>query len=391
MKNILTITLLILSVLYAKPCMTDIYTGNGIMTNDASPSQAENNMIALKLHMLYKANGASRLDPQKYGKDYQFKYIHNPSYGFVNDILETFYGLKETGQISEGYFTFILNITTGNLTIDEAVQKYRQIVSTYEKDVSSIYNQYVASSFYKKHNVLLVAHSQGNIVGNKIFTKLTSSQIKKFRMVSVATPANSVAGGGPHVTVHGDGVIQPVPGALSSNVGGTGHNFITTYLDAHSNARNLIAQHVKSAYRSLFQTSSCTAEYEFVKVLMPSFGQLKIVGLPFNINAYEDIGELSLPLRDAEKTVINGITYYSCSSQYAFYASGEVFGNNWAYYGDYGTSKSIEWLPGRIHNKQELDSRINVREEVLSDGAACLTMSLEKNKKLYNFLSNVLN
>jgi len=182
--------LLILSTLSAESCITDIYTGNGIMTSDESPSEARANMKALKKFMMKEARNTSRLDVDKYGIDYQFKYIYNPSYGFRDDILETFYGLKETGQISGGYFTFILNLMTFELTIEEALEKYREIVSTYERDVSDIYNQYVISSFSKNNNVVLVAHSQGNIVGNKIYTKLTNFQKNKFRMVSVATPAN---------------------------------------------------------------------------------------------------------------------------------------------------------------------------------------------------------
>ena len=384
MKNILTITLLSLSVLYAKPCMTDIYTGNGIMTNDASPSEAENNMIALRLHMLYKANGASRLEPQKDGTEYQFKYIYNPSYGVVDDILETFYGLKETGQISDGYFTFILSLSTGNLTIYEAVQKYRQIVSTYERDVSSIYNQYVASSFSKKHNVLLVAHSQGNIVGNKIFTKLTSSQIKKFRMVSVATPANSVAGGGPHVTVHADHVIQPVPGALASNVGGTGHNFITTYLDAHSNARNLIAQHVKSAYDNLMKTATC-GKYRFLKVLLKSFTEVQIVGQPYE-QSYGHVVIKNVVLK-TRKAFWSDIEHrYKCGFNDTVYSDGanyepKVFGPNW--------STNAEWLPGRLENKEELDARTSVSEDLIIR-TICSNISLDENGILYQALFDIL-
>ena len=264
MKKILLLITLTLSTLYAKPCMTDIYTLNGINTDDISinddAGSAEDNIIRLEEFMLYWGNPTTRLDPKKNGKEYQFRYVYNPSYGVRDDMLETYYQLKESGQISGGYFTFLLNLLTVDLGLDGLVEKYKEIVSRYEGDVQGIYN---TDSFSKKHNLLLVAHSQGNLMGNKIYTMLTDAQKKKFRMVSVGTPANHVMNPNqtaPYVTARGDFVINGVYGALSGNVEGIGHNFINVYLGTSFEARTKIALYVKSAYNNLLQTTSCTDE-----------------------------------------------------------------------------------------------------------------------------------
>lgn len=68
--------------------------------------------------------------------------------------------------------------------------------------------------------VLIVAHSQGNFYANQAHQILASSQpaipMASIGIVSVASPANQVAGGGSHVTHHRD-VIQFVPGSLATN------------------------------------------------------------------------------------------------------------------------------------------------------------------------------
>lgn len=264
MKKILFILSFTSVLIFAKPCMTDIYTGNGVNTSDDG---AFSNMKALRIFMQNKANMASRLDFQEYNINYSFKYIHNPDHGFNNDLIETYYQLKESGQISDGFFHMMFSLLAGNIPENTLHQKYIDIVGTYESDVHEIYNKYYSFSFSKKHNVLLVSHSQGNLIGNKIYTLMSDAEKKKFRMVSVATPASYVKIPGvtsPYVTVHADLVINNplIPAHLPSNIAGTGHNFIHTYLDAHSNARHLIASYIKSAYDNLIQTTSCD-QYEY--------------------------------------------------------------------------------------------------------------------------------
>lgn len=259
MKKLFFIISVTSTFLFAKPCMTDIYTGNGINT---TKDEARENMKELKKFMLNKARTNSCLATQKYNIDYSFKYIHNPDHGFNNDMMETYYQLKESGQISDGFFHTMVSFFAGDIPESTLHEKIISIMLTYDEDVTSIYNKYYTLSFSQKHNVLLVAHSQGNLIGNKVYTLLSEAEKKKFRMISVATPASYVKIKGqtsPYVTAHADLVINNplIPNHLPTNVAGTGHNFIHTYLDAHSDARHLIASYVKSAYDGLLQITTC--------------------------------------------------------------------------------------------------------------------------------------
>ena len=388
MKRILLFITLSLVALYAKPCMTDIYTLNGVNTSDISingkASEARENMKRLKKFMLYWGNPITRLDPQKNGKEYQFRYVYNPSYGLRDDMLETYYQLKESGQISEGYFTFILNITTGDLTIKEAVKKYKEIVSRYERDVQGIYNAYNTSSFSQKHNLLLVAHSQGNLMGNKIYTMLTDAQKKKFRMVSVGTPANHVMKPdqtAPYVTARDDFVINGVYGALSGNVDGIGHNFINVYLGSSFEARTQIALYVKSAYDNLIQTTSC-AQYDFTRVWMPTFGLLNVYGSVDNVD--ELVGEITLEQSDA--ILDNNTGRYACpkGNDSVYWGDDNYIGINWTY--NYKDNRDNNWIPGQyITSRSSLDDRSDTNDTVRKD-TKCVTISLNKDGDLYNVI-----
>jgi len=111
-------------------------------------------------------------------------------------MIETYWQLYESGQISQGYFANMAKVLDGvdNTNPDEEAFRERiiNIINQYELDSQTMINNYRTSSFNNKHNVLLVAHSQGNLFGNKMYALLTDEEKQKFQMVSVATPANSV-------------------------------------------------------------------------------------------------------------------------------------------------------------------------------------------------------
>ena len=56
------------------------------------------------------------------GKIFNFKLAYNPSYGMIDDIFETFWQLKENGQISEGFFGAVY----AALTWEESTSLYDQ-------------------------------------------------------------------------------------------------------------------------------------------------------------------------------------------------------------------------------------------------------------------------
>ena len=324
MKKILFIVLVIISVIEAKPCMTDIYFGNGVWNDEDAVIKSRD---YLKKFMLYKAN--VRLNPSKNEVDYRFGYVHNPSHGTTNDLIETFWQLKESGQIDYGLFwakSATLATITGSNGETEIREKINQIVSQYNNDIIPILHAY-QGSFNQKHNVLLVAHSQGNLFGNKIYELLSDTQQKKFRMVSVATPASYVKIKGqtsPYVTASLDYVIGAIPNSLPGNVDGRGHTFLGTYLSVKGEglaidtgsirAPRKIALYVKSAYDNLMQTTSCT-EYDYIALnILYNSDSIEAKGKISGENATERI--ISSPIDSFIATYDTTKNAYLCPSGY---------------------------------------------------------------------------
>ena len=102
MKRIFFILIITVMSLYAKPCMTDIYFGNGVWNTH---KQALDNRNALREFMLSRAN--IRLDIGNEGIVYEFKLAYNPSRGSREDLMETYWQLKESGQITFNYFSWM--------------------------------------------------------------------------------------------------------------------------------------------------------------------------------------------------------------------------------------------------------------------------------------------
>jgi len=307
MKKILFILILVFTVSEAKPCMTDIYFGNGVWN---TRSQTIESTITLKKFMLYKA--ITRLDAQKEGVEYEFKYAYNPSYGKINDLIETFWQLKESGQISDGYFGAVYAALTWEEDT-EFYNKLSEVISKYESDVDAMFTLYQTSSFSKRHNVLLVAHSQGNLFGNKMYTLMNEAEKKKFRMISVGTPADHVMKPNqtePYVTLVQDPIITGLPDALPGNTDGFGHTFISAYLNDSINAPRKIALYVKSTYDDLMQTASCST-YDYIALFVYALDpKIRVSGKVSGVFKNETIAEI--PITDYYTVSNMG----ECGSQY---------------------------------------------------------------------------
>lgn len=368
MKKIVLFLIFGLISLYAKPCMTDIYFGNGVWNTE---KEAINSKRALKRFMQYQA--VTQLDPQKEGETYRFGHAYNPSRGTVDDLIETFWQLKESGQITDGYFLAVYSALAAESNGEEFLQKLQTIISNYNGDVNAMYQLYTNASFSKKHNVLLVAHSQGNLFGNKMYTLMSDAQKNKFRMVSVATPADSVAGGGPYVTASGDYVINSIPNVLPSNVDGFGHTFIGTYLNGSINAPRKIALYVKSAYDNLSQSSTCGG-YDQIFMHMYGLNYIKVYGTPSGTYATVELGTVSLDMYDPPiKVVIPDVpedrVIYVCSQPSIFYGDLDLFS------GSYGND-SLSYKPGTIYDKETLEGREGLSYTITSsDGKKCADVS----------------
>ena len=361
MKKIFFILILAFAVLEAKSCMTDIYFGNGVWN---TKKEAISGAIALRKFMLKKAT--TRLDAQKEGTNFVFKYAYNPSYGTREDLIETFWQLKESGQIGEGYF----NAVYAALTWEEATKLYNKlsdVVRNYKSDAATMFTLYQQSSFSQKHNVLLVAHSQGNLFGNKMYTLMSAAQKKKFRMVSVATPADHVAGDGPHITLYGDFVIRPIPNSLPANTNGGGHTFVGAYL-GDIDVQIKLSNYIKGAYDNLMQTTSCTT-YWALYMHIYADGIMKVYGSPTNTYASELIAEVPMHTYPSKKIIVEdddgtGTTHtiILCDGDYVPWGLSDLVEYPANYTGEY-----LRWLPGDIYNKTTVESRKGISLTMLSE------------------------
>lgn len=253
MKNLLfVITLFISSLLLAQTenineCKTDIYFGNGVWN---SSEEARNGQKELEIKVINKIiNGDLKLQA-KYG---EVKLQYNTSYGSMIDILETFYQLKESGQIGEElFFSFVDELMAKQVSdiTDEDIKSLREqiinlIVNAEENEVAGMVEKYYDESFKYGHRVLLVSHSQGNLFANRVYEQINPTEYKDyFANLQIASPASEVrASKGDYVTGFIDPIINPIPGSMSSNVDldlPGGHAFVEAYLASEDSLTKII-------------------------------------------------------------------------------------------------------------------------------------------------------
>jgi hypothetical protein len=253
MKKLLFIlSLMIGSLLLAQTekideCKTDIYFGNGVWNSEQEAIKS-----AVKLQEIIDREiikNDSKLKA-KYGK---IKYQYNYGISDMIDLLETFYQLKEAGQIKEeDFFGFIdtLILSVEDDIEDEDVKAMRQqiinMLSGVEEDnIDKMLIKYYEESFKYGHRVLLVSHSQGNMFANRIYEKINPTEYKNyFANLQVASPASEVkASKGDYVTGFVDPIINPIPGSMSSNADldfPGGHKFVEAYLASSDTLTKII-------------------------------------------------------------------------------------------------------------------------------------------------------
>ena len=267
MKKIILILLFSLTLFAnSDSCKLDVYYGNGVWNSE---EQTRDSTKKLKAFM--QMNNIMRFLKVDDGTTYSFKYAYNPEHGTTDDLIETYWQLYDSGQISEGYFE---NMTSGlsgfNSNSSLFLRRITDIIATYNLDVSTMIKGYREDSLDLKHNVLLVAHSQGNLFGNQMYDLLTAEEKDRFKMVSVATPANNVTGNysldAPYTTIVADYAIVHIPDSLPSNVFGFGHTFVNSYLYGSMSAPNKINSDIMNAVNLLDQ-NICPKEYDYYRFI----------------------------------------------------------------------------------------------------------------------------
>ncbi|MFT7859477.1 MAG: hypothetical protein ABXS93_00935 [Sulfurimonas sp.] len=251
-KLFFVLSLIIGSLLFAQTekineCKTDIYFGNGVWNNEQEAIKSAGKLQELIDREIIKN------DPNLKAKYGEVKYQYNYGISDMMDLLETFYQLKEAGQIEEeDFFSFIDTLikSAEDDIKDEDVKSMRQqiinMISKVEEDnVDKMLVKYYEESFKYGHRVLLVSHSQGNMFANRVYEKIDPTGYKNyFANLQIASPASEVkAEKGNYVTGFIDPIINPIPGSMSSNADldfPGGHKFVEAYLSSSDTLTKII-------------------------------------------------------------------------------------------------------------------------------------------------------
>ena len=286
MKKLLIVWFLMLHGLYAlevNECLNDVYFANGIDTDEISAKKSRD-MISKKfqsfnptaykkvkewkvsynhthgmgidlyesfLQKIYEDEPGTSMAPFIWNMDEISDYFVWSFRGVVRKIAEKaemaeikFYAAKATKYLAKKAFKTYnkygkkfteeqLEIMFGaafDYLIEQGVDSYLtmtedEIIKQEQEDVATQAAHYVRS-IAQGHGVVIVAHSQGNLFTNRVYTELEiGDAIHGFKWmrqyidaIGVATPANNVIGtDSPYVTFDND-MIQLVPDSLPTNV-----------------------------------------------------------------------------------------------------------------------------------------------------------------------------
>ena len=260
-KNILFILFILFSSsLQALPInetKNDIYFGNGVWNDkeDAELSRLYLEIIVQKEILNYNPKLL-----RKYGK---VKLQYNWGEGHMDDVLETYYQLKEAGQVSHYDFFRVVSLLTRNAGLSAVataalMAKMPFTAKAEQSNVDEMLEKYYNESFKNSHRVLLVSHSQGNLFANRIYDAITPTGYQSyFANLQVASPADKInAQKGNYVTLKNDTIINPVPESMTGNANGkSGHSFVSAYLE-QDNPREKIINNLKTLLSALDSTAS---------------------------------------------------------------------------------------------------------------------------------------
>ena len=125
-------------------------------------------------------------------------------------------GLQKTAELVAKIWMWFSNTIGAPTWFDQGVQNVLTTATViFQPDLQtqlSGYNNDISAG----NKSIVVAHSQGNLYANEAYNKLQPTPVQ-FNLISVATPADHVAGGGPYVTLTND-IITLVPTSLGANI-----------------------------------------------------------------------------------------------------------------------------------------------------------------------------
>lgn len=146
----------------------------------------------------------------------------------------------------------------------------------------------------RNYSLITVAHSQGNLFTNRAFKSLSQRfEDNQMQMISVATPANFVFAGGPHLTLNSDGIINslrlvssviilpPLPSNATNTFPRPGrfdHQFVRHYLKGIPSGGKILDHVVRSMTKASQGEESQVShdEYELLLSCLPDLEALDL-------------------------------------------------------------------------------------------------------------------
>jgi hypothetical protein len=262
-------------------CKTDIYFGNGVWNKQFVSDCEEDSAANCSQDTLNDLIESEIIkdDPILKAKYGEVKLQYNWGQGAMLDVLETYYQLKEAGQIQDyQFYAVIALLTRGNPSLTLGAIASQELMEPFTRDweqgnVDEMWQKYYDESFKLSHKVLLISHSQGNLFANRIYDTISPTEYKAyFANLQVASPASEVkAEKGDYVTLStdltsADPIINPLPGSMSPNASGeSGHAFVSAYL-SQEDPLNKITTKLKQLLSNLdTEPSQWQTDQEFNK------------------------------------------------------------------------------------------------------------------------------